>query len=414
MMRFGNGLMCWDSDPASDGESIFSFSSSLSSSSSSSDEMSESFSFSDMSESDSSSASDMGDVIEIIAEEEERIYASLEDKNIEFGERYEIEHFNNSQCVSHFRFRKADLQELADTLWPRLEPYFIGPKDSLRLQNKYRAPYETCFLVFLYRLSYPHRIRPEMEEFFKMRKSQISSAILTFSEALYELSSRYFDDPGLWHHRMPYYANLVYLKVGLLDMIWGFIDGTIRRSCRPVYFQEAIYQMYIRGHGLKYQVVKTPDGFIALMFGPRSCKTHDSLLFTYSGLKEKLRCLMPADESNGKVYAVYADAAYAQSIWVVHGYINPVPGSLQAKFNSCMAKARIAVEWAFKNITQFWSFLDFKREMKIFKTPIGQFYMNGAFLTNCHNCFYGNQTGEHFGVPATDRLNLHQYLGLID
>lgn len=124
---------------------------------------------------------------------------------------------------------------------------------------------------------------------------------------------------------------------------------------------------------------------------------------------------MPADLSkNGKVYAVYADSAYAQSIWVVHGFINPAPGSPRANFNRLMSKARIAVEWAFKNVTQLWQFLDFKREMKIFKTPIGQFYVNGAFLTNCHNGFYGNQTSLYFGVTDETRLNLKQYLGLID
>jgi nuclease HARBI1 len=150
---------------------------------------------------------------------------------------------------------------------------------------------------------------------------------------------------------------------------------------------------------------------IALLFGPWSSKTHDARVFRMSGLLDRLRNLMPANGSNGRVYALYADSAFPQCAWIMHGFINPPHDSDQALFNRLMSKARIAVEWAFKTVTQLWQFVDFRREMKIFKTPVAQFYINCCFLTNCHNCFYGNQTSVYFDV---ERLTLEQYLALVD
>jgi nuclease HARBI1 len=405
-IQFASGaVMYWDADSDDDGDSFFSTSSASSSSSSSSSSEDQTFA------SSSSSQSSAGELLELAVDEENRIYTAVEDEDLEFEGRLLINDFNEDQCHEKFRFRKRDLQALADALWPRLEPYFTGPKDRLRLPNRYRAPYETCLLLYLYRMQYPHRVHVEMEDLFRMRKSHISVTVLAFSDALHELAQEYFQDPGLWHDRMPYYAHLIHEKIALVDFLWAFLDGTIRKTCRPVYFQEAIYQKYVRGHGLKYQVVKTPDGFIALLFGPWSSKTHDAKLFHLSGLLDKLRSLMPADGSNGRVYALYADSAYPQCAWIMHGFINPTCNSPEALFNTLMSKARIAVEWAFKNVTQLWQFVDFRREMKIFKTAIGQFYVNCCFLTNCHNCFYGSQTSDYFGA---ERLTLDQSLALID
>ena len=39
----------------------------------------------------------------------------------------------------------------------------------------------------------------------------------------------------LWHHQMPYYAMLIERKTeGLMDCVWGFINGTIRQMARPL------------------------------------------------------------------------------------------------------------------------------------------------------------------------------------
>jgi hypothetical protein len=83
---------------------------------------------------------------------------------------------------------------------------------------------------------------------------------------------------SIWHHRMPYYAKLIsgVSAILLIDFIWGFIDATIRRTCRPVYFQQTLDQKYIKGHSLKFQTVVTPDGYIIHCASVRSAIRQDS------------------------------------------------------------------------------------------------------------------------------------------
>ena len=65
---------------------------------------------------------------------------------------------------------------------------------------------------------------------------------------------------------MPYYAMLIQQKLeGLMDCIWGFIDGTIRKMARPLYHQWSIYTHFKKCHGVKFQSVTVPEGFIACL-----------------------------------------------------------------------------------------------------------------------------------------------------
>jgi hypothetical protein len=138
-------------------------------------------------------------VLYFLLQDAQKIYTPLEDATLVFGQKKVISDFCYSQCHLNFRFRKTDLQDVADQLWPRLEPFLKGAKEKLILENRYTAPYETCLLLTLFRFHRPVRLRPEMEVFFGMRKSQISVAIAAFSAALYMLAIQYLEDPSFWH-----------------------------------------------------------------------------------------------------------------------------------------------------------------------------------------------------------------------
>jgi hypothetical protein len=67
-------------------------------------------------------------------------------------------------------------------------------------------------------------------------------------------------------------------------------------------------------------------------------------------------------------------------------------------------------------IVRNFSFLNFRRREQILMSPVGQYYMNCAFLTNLLTCFKGNQTVEYFR-PSTEpeqRMTIDDYLSLID
>jgi hypothetical protein len=86
----------------------------------------------------------------------------------------------------------------------------------------------------------------------------------------------------------------------------------------------------------KISSIVTPDGYIACLHGPFVGKRHDSRMYRESEVHEMLARTMPANESNGPVYALYGDLAYPQSIWRLGGFVNPAPNSPQALFNQRM------------------------------------------------------------------------------
>ena len=150
-----------------------------------------------------------------------------------------IEELSSDDALSFFRFRKAHLQEVANKLWPRLSIYLDGTKERIVFgEENYVAPYETLLLLALYRLSTPNRIQCEMEKFFGFRRSKIRAGIRAMIDALYSLAVQYLDNPTIFHHRMPRYAAIINAKCGLHNNVWGFIDGTLRRTCRPTYHQK--------------------------------------------------------------------------------------------------------------------------------------------------------------------------------
>jgi hypothetical protein len=152
---------------------------------------------------------------------------------------------------------------------------------------------------------------------------------------------------------------------------------------------------------------------IACFFGPIPGARHDSYMLAKSQLLPQSEDIMPR-EPGVEVFASYGDPAYPQSRYIVGGYRNADPNSVEARWNTAMSKVQICVEWGFKEITQQWTFLDFKQKMKIFKFPVAKYYTVGAFLSNLCNCFYDNQTALYFKCNQQNgmKMSLNKYLGL--
>lgn len=316
-------------------------------------------------------------------------------------------------CLNEFRFRKEHLQLVSARLWEKMSAHLDRTYEMVKVDNRYTVPFETCLMFLLYRLSVPRRIHPDMEVFFHVRKSKISAALITFVDALFNVALPYLSEPSIFHERFPFYASLIERKSMAINKVWGFIDGTLRKTCRPIRFQHAAYSGHKRCHGIKFQSVVTPDGLIACLYGPIPGARHDSYMLAESELLFKLQDLMPQNQQQ-PIYALYGDPAYPQSSYIIGGYRNPVPNTDQAHWNTAMSKVRICVEWGFKEIIQYWTFLDFRRRMKIFKFPVAKYYMVGAFLTNIRNCFYDNEIAQYFNCDETNgKLSLDEYLDLV-
>ena len=65
-------------------------------------------------------------------------------------------------------------------------------------------------------------------------------------------------------------------------------------------------------------------------------------------------------------------------------------------YNKAMTEVRVSVEWMFGNITKYFSFVDFRRQMKVNLSAVGKMYFVSTLLENAHTCLYGNIVSKAF------------------
>ena len=95
----------------------------------------------------------------------------------------------------------------------------------------------------------------------------------------------------LTDERLSNYADALRAKGCPYFNVFGFIDGTVYRVCRPTgahEWQRAIYSGHKKIHGLKWQGINTPDGIIQFLHGPYRGNDHDTSIWRQSGLPEVL------------------------------------------------------------------------------------------------------------------------------
>ena len=104
----------------------------------------------------------------------------------------------------------------------------------------------------------------------------------------------------------------------------------------------------------------------------------------------------------GQPLCIYGDPAYLLRIHLQGPYKQGRLNADEQLFNSSMSSVREGVEWVFGDIITYFSFLDFKKNLKIGLSPIGKMYSVCALLRNAHTCLYGSTTTSYFGLqPPT-------------
>ena len=63
------------------------------------------------------------------------------------------------------------------------------------------------------------------------------------------------------------YATAIYKKGAALENCFGFIDGTVHLTSRPIINQRAAYNRHKRVHALKFQSLALPYGLIGHLYG---------------------------------------------------------------------------------------------------------------------------------------------------
>lgn len=140
------------------------------------------------------------------------------------------------------------------------------------------------------------------------------------------------------------------------------------------------------------------------LFGPVEGKRHDSAMLAMSGLLPKLQQL--AINPNGDTLCVYGDPAYPLRPQLQAPFPTNGLTPMQKGYNSAMSTVRVSVEWVFKEIINYFKFLDFKKNLKIELSAVGKTYIVCALLTNARTCLYRGQTSDFFRV---DPPSLEEY-----
>jgi nuclease HARBI1 len=106
---------------------------------------------------------------------------------------------------------------------------------------------------------------------------------------------------------------------------------TLKMMCWPTYFQKAAYSGHKHCHGLKFQNVTTPNGYLAHIYGLIAGSWQDLFMLACSDLLPQLHTLMAPGQ--GTIYSLFGDPAYPMSASLYRGVTQPAAGSIEAAWN---------------------------------------------------------------------------------
>nr|XP_047144740.1 uncharacterized protein LOC124818226 [Hydra vulgaris] len=192
------------------------------------------------------------------------------------------------------------------------------------------------------------------------------------------------------------------LKELLLQTAGGLLMNLRPISC-PREHQRILYNGHKRCHGIKFQSLVAPNGLIANLYGPVEGKRHDSGMLADSNLLNKLAVC--SFNSNREPLCVYGDPAYPHRVNLQYGFKGANISPEQLIWNKNMSKVRVAVEWVFGDIVNYFKFLDFKKNLKVGLSPVSKMYLVCALMHNARVCLYGSTTTTYFDCQPPSLSN---------
>lgn len=353
------------------------------------------------------------------------------------------------------RYRQLDEIDQQDSYsWFGLNPHdlrrlFI----SLRIPETFTTPSrhvytgEECFIIFLYHMEQGTPLTAMARNTFggdprclsKMMDEMIEHLYLTFynkisGTSLDQWIPRYLDrcrelihnaisDGAIWETE--YINGEVVNEAWILHhfefqtfRIFGFLDDFALPTARPgnearrLYrfahdIQRAFYSGYLRGHGLKAQVVYLPIGLIGSVF-ITELRQNDNGVQNLSGLNDYLVQLLTGIFINGLFPCLFCDGIFVVLVTILPRFTNPTPE--KRLLNIRLASLRECIEHVFA---------DHRNRFKLFEVPhwlhlysrgvkVRQMSLVSFFILNCYYCIGGTRC-RYFGqVPPT----LEEYLPL--
>ena len=311
--------------------------------------------------------------------------------NLPYGQyhKFDLEQMREDECLVEFRFAKNDIYGLANTL---------QIPEVIRCYNGWKVDAVEALCICLKRLAYPCRYC-DMIPRFGRPVPQLCTMFNTVVNTIYNNFAhllRDIDQPYLSPAYLKLYADAIHAKGAALESCWGFVESTVRPICRPTRNQRVVYNGHKRVHALKFQSVVAPNGLIANLFGPVEGRRHDSGMLAMSGLLGQLE--QHSFSEDGQPLCIYGDPAYPNRVHLQCPITRRPLTEHEQAFNTSMSRVRVAVEWVFGDIANYFKFIDFKKNLKIGMSAVGKIYIVCALLRNALTCLYGSTTSAFFNV----------------
>lgn len=309
---------------------------------------------------------------------------------------FSLDNIDDATCEAQLRFTKQEIRSIMPYLQLDLCPFSC----------RYKPSPELAFSIVLARISYPHRLKDQMD-FFGRSRSYIS---VIYCDVVEYLVDR-FDSFMFWDKdRMSMETLRRYCEAIGEECVWGFIDGTTSHICRPSIDQKKYFSGHKRYHAIKHQAVVTPDGILSSLAGPIEGSRGDWLLYQRCGLERKIAELFEENQiaPENRVY-LYGDPAYTGSIATMGAFKRRRNGQLtvdEAWTNRVMSKKRMAVEHFFGHVQRYFRLSSYYLQNRLCSQPLAATYLVACLMANCMTCLRGNQISQHYNCPPP---TLEQY-----
>lgn len=305
---------------------------------------------------------------------------------------FDLDDLCDDECKAEFRFLKNDIHLLKDVL---------QVPDEVVCYNRLVVDGIEALCVLLKRFAYPIRYSDMCPRFARPvpQFSIITNAMMDIIYNQHCHRLRNFNQAWLSPANQTY-ADVIHEAGAPYTNCWGFVDGTVRLVCRPGNLQRSLYNGHKRVHAIKFQSVVAPNGLIANLYGPVEGRRHDSGMLADSGLLPQLQ--LHSRSPLGNPLCIYGDIGYLLRPQLQTPFRGLHLTPLQQQFNTSMSAVRSSVVWVFGDIINYFSFLDFKKNLKIGLSAVGKMYIVCALLTNARTCLYPTSTSTFFnlGTPS--------------
>ncbi len=152
-----------------------------------------------------------------------------------------------------------------------------------------------------------------------------------------------------------------------------------------------MYSGYKRHHDFKYQAVVCSDDLIDSITGPYKGKINDHVIVWDFDLKRNLQQVC----SGCQPLYLFEDQVYKH----LNGIFSPYSEEWtltddKTVFNHCLSSVQIAIEQAFEQTQNLWTYNAFSTQLCSELQPVTAYYLVSVLLTNCYTCMHSNSAAE--------------------